>query len=201
MDPPLRNQITTPYPLVFHPVKHAPRHVCGARFSGRDNDMPPCLPATSIHQRINPFVSPTPPTSAFLQGPPCSLSLSLSSCNEPPSPSPSAAPPAPHKLAFHEQVVCFAVRAPFASLFVRRSKAGGLQPPVAMAAVRGKREGEGNRLFYPLFFYSPAPPRLSLNTRISTHREFNPRAFRERRRFLLGNSALFRSDCERPPPC
>jgi len=73
--------------------------------------------------------------------------------------------------------------------------------PVAMA-VRGKGEGKGNpSFFYPLFFIRPPLPTPSSNTRISTHREFNPRAFRERRRFLLGNSALFRSDCERPPPC
>ncbi|TGZ46727.1 hypothetical protein DBV15_11678 [Temnothorax longispinosus] len=80
LDPLLRNQITIPHSPIFHPVKHAPRHVRRARFSGRDNDMPPCLPATLFHQ----------------------------------------------------------LRAPFASLFVRRSKVGGLQPPVAMAAVAGE---------------------------------------------------------------
>lgn len=97
-------------------------------------------------------------------------------------------------LAFHEQVVCFTIRALFTSLFVRRSKVGGLQPLVAMAAIRGQEEGRSN--FYLFFF-----PLFLRNTRISTHREFNPRAFRERRLFLLGNSVLFISDCEWPPPC
>lgn len=105
--------------------------------------MPLCLPATSIHQRINPFEPRALPAPFY-------VGVSSRACFS--STTLLTALPVLRKLAFHEQVVCFAVRAPFASLFVRRSKAGGLQPPVAMAAVRGQERGRRIHLFLLAFF-------------------------------------------------
>lgn len=114
--------------------------------------MPSCLPATSIHQRIKPFTSPVVCISSRATSParPFSLPFALLARNP--------IRPRPHEFAFQEQVVCFTVRAPFASLFVHRSKAGGLQPAVAMAAARGRRGGRGESvLFIRSFFHLLSP--------------------------------------------
>lgn len=79
---------------------------------------------------------------------------------------------------------------------VRRSKAGGLQPLVAMAAwyVRA-----GCRRIHPFFYLSfsvpPLPP-LNHPSRTSTRREFNPRAFRGGPPIFIGKfGAFYVSDC------
>lgn len=160
--------------------------------------MPLRLPATSIHQRINPFELNALPASPYI-GYVGYVGVSSRACNQPPSLTPS--PSLSTSSRFTNKLFVLQFEHPSPRFLCVAQRQADCSKPVAMAAVRGKSEGKGNpSFFYPLFFIRPPLPTPSLNTRISTHREFNPRAFRERRRFLLGNSALFRSDCERPPP-
>lgn len=140
------------------------------------------------------LLSTSPFTPAFLREPP------------PPAPRQPAtlSPPLPTSSRFTNKLFVLQFEHP-SPRFLCVAQRQDCSRPLLWRPLREEkreREKEGRRenpSFLSAFLF--ARPSPALNTRISTHREFNPRAFRERRRFLLGNSALFRSDCERPPPC
>ena len=103
-------------------------------------------------QHINPFELNASPVSPYVSY----VSVSSRATLQPAVLTHSFAP----QLAFHEQVVCFAVRAPFASLFVRRSKAGGLQQTRCHGgAWQGRGERESVFFFIRFFLFArPSPP-------------------------------------------
>lgn len=148
--------------------------------------MPSCLSVTSIYQHINPFV---PIPSAFLREP-SSLFLSHAFFLSQLCPlSPRARVSGTSCLFYSSSTLRLAF------CYVAQRQADCSRPLLWRRCMEGEKEADTS--FLSAFFIFSPLFHAAANARISTHREFNPRAFRERRRFLLGNSALFMSDCER----
>lgn len=160
--------------------------------------MPSCLPATSIHQRIKPFTFPAVRVSSRTTLLVHSLPFSFFACN-PIRPQPPRVRVSGTSCLFYSSST---LRLAFCtSLKGRRIAADRCYGGGAWKERRKRRI----RPFYPVFFIFSLPQPLSLrprraaaNARISTHcANLIRELLQSGRRFLLGNSALFMSDCER----